>query len=382
MKKVLLALLGFILIGILTYFCFVGKVDTIRQNLETNANSALINNNLLTAKAGLIGNSFETTTIMKLTGEVLSVKEKEKAEHLAGSILGVSGIDNQLTIKQVYVAPIPKEPKIEKVQIETPTVPSPYLFDASKDKEGKVLLSGYVDSKESHLSLVAHAYKIFGEQNTTDQLQVAYGAPENWEDIAHFSLEKLKEVDYGDMKLHDNNYAFNGHISSPKADKIKLALLKNAQSTMEKYNTYLGNFEISIPQPKPVEMLNSKLCQKALIDLSAKQKILFEYNKADIKKDNTVALDNMLKVLKKCKFKKKEILEIGGHTDSIGNAPFNKKLSQKRADSVKEYLIKHGIDKNILKAHGYGEKAPIVSNMLKAGRAKNRRIEFTIKGIK
>lgn len=381
MKKVLLALLGLVLIGILTYFCFEEKVDTIRQNLETNANNALINNNLLTAKAGLLGNSFETTTIMKLTGEVPSVEEKEKAAHLVGAVLGVSSVDNQLTIKQVQVAPIPKKPEIKEVQIEVPSVPSPYLFDASKDEKGNILLSGYVDNEESHLSLVAHAYKIFGEQNTTDQLKVAYGAPENWEDVAHFSLEKLKEVDYGDMKLHDNNYAFNGHISSIEADKIKLALLENAQSTMEKYS-YLGNFEISIPQPKPAEMLSSKLCQKALIDLSVKQKILFEYNKADIKKDDTAALDNVIRVLKKCKFKAKELLEIGGHTDSIGNAPFNKKLSQKRADNVKKYLIKQGIDKSKLISHGYGEKKPIVSNMLKAGRAKNRRIEFKIKGIK
>ncbi len=381
MKKVWLALLGFVLIGILTYFCFETKVDTIRQDLETSANTALASNNLLNAKAHLVGNSFETTTIMKLTGEAPSVEAKEQAERLVGSVLGVGSVNNQLTIRQVQAAPIPKEPEAEEVQIE---VTSPYLFDASKDENGHVVLSGYVDNEAAHLALTAHAYKIFGEQNTTDNLKVTKGAPENWGNVIHFSLEKLKEVDHGDMKLHDNNYAFNGFISSAEAEKIKLELLENAKSTMENYSSYMGNFEINIPtpKPKPVAVNNSKLCQKELMDLSRGQKILFEYNKADIKKDSITAVNNIVKVLQKCKFTKTEILEIGGHTDSIGNAPYNKKLSQKRADSVKNYLIKQGIDKSKLISHGYGEKAPIVSNMLKTGRAKNRRIEFIIKEIK
>ena len=75
------------------------------------------------------------------------------------------------------------------------------------------------------------------------------------------------------------------------------------------------------------------------------------------------------------------LVEIGGHTDSIGSYGYNKELSQKRANSVKNYITQHGIDNTKLKAIGYGERNPIVSNMLKSGRAKNRRIEFIIKEI-
>jgi OOP family OmpA-OmpF porin len=69
-------------------------------------------------------------------------------------------------------------------------------------------------------------------------------------------------------------------------------------------------------------------------------------------------------------------LEIGGHTDSTGSAAFNEKLSQRRAQAVMDYLVKHGIDASRLSAHGYGSSMPAASNSTAAGRAKNRRVEL------
>jgi len=69
-------------------------------------------------------------------------------------------------------------------------------------------------------------------------------------------------------------------------------------------------------------------------------------------------------------------VEIRGFTDSIGSAAANLNLSQRRADAVKDYLVKKGIKFDRLNAIGYGEANPIASNKTKEGRAKNRRIEF------
>ena len=71
-------------------------------------------------------------------------------------------------------------------------------------------------------------------------------------------------------------------------------------------------------------------------------------------------------------------VEIEGHTDSIGTAEYNLALSQKRADAVKNHLISEGIGAERLQAVGKGEADPIVSNELKEGRAKNRRVEFVV----
>jgi len=103
------------------------------------------------------------------------------------------------------------------------------------------------------------------------------------------------------------------------------------------------------------------------------QKIFFEFNKAKIKPESYGILDEVVQVLKD----RTEIsLEIQGHTDSKGKDVYNLCLSQARADSVKKYLVEHGIDSYRLNAVGYGETCFIASNKTKEGRAMNRRVEF------
>jgi OOP family OmpA-OmpF porin len=67
-------------------------------------------------------------------------------------------------------------------------------------------------------------------------------------------------------------------------------------------------------------------------------------------------------------------IEIAGHTDSVGNDGYNMKLSQRRADSVRDYLIQQGVDGARLTARGYGETQPLADNATADGRARNRRV--------
>ena len=69
-------------------------------------------------------------------------------------------------------------------------------------------------------------------------------------------------------------------------------------------------------------------------------------------------------------------LEIQGHTDSDGADVYNQDLSERRAVSVKNYLVNNGINTDRLTTIGYGETNPVASNKTKEGKAKNRRIEF------
>ena len=70
-------------------------------------------------------------------------------------------------------------------------------------------------------------------------------------------------------------------------------------------------------------------------------------------------------------------VEVGGHTDSSGASDFNKKLSQARADAVKDYLVRQGVNASQLSTRGYGEDNPIADNGTASGRAQNRRVELT-----
>ncbi len=72
------------------------------------------------------------------------------------------------------------------------------------------------------------------------------------------------------------------------------------------------------------------------------------------------------------------VLEIAGYTDNTGDAALNLALSQKRAEAVREALIKYGADPNMLVAKGYGEADPVASNDTAEGRLRNRRIEYHV----
>ena len=71
-------------------------------------------------------------------------------------------------------------------------------------------------------------------------------------------------------------------------------------------------------------------------------------------------------------------MRVEGHTDNVGNADYNKKLSGRRAESVMKWLTGHGVDKKRLSSQGYGKDEPIDTNETDAGRANNRRVAFTI----
>ena len=71
-------------------------------------------------------------------------------------------------------------------------------------------------------------------------------------------------------------------------------------------------------------------------------------------------------------------VEVSGHTDNSGQATYNKQLSEKRAQSVYDYLIQKGIPKTNLVTVGYGPDRPVASNDTEEGRRQNRRIEFKI----
>ena len=103
--------------------------------------------------------------------------------------------------------------------------------------------------------------------------------------------------------------------------------------------------------------------------------INFASGKSIIPPEGYSTLDKVVEVLKANKDVK---IEIGGHTDAVGSATYNQKLSEARALSVRQYLIQHGVDPARLVSRGYGESKPIAPNTTREGRSQNRRIEFIV----
>ena len=103
--------------------------------------------------------------------------------------------------------------------------------------------------------------------------------------------------------------------------------------------------------------------------------IQFENGKATIKSSSYKILNDIAKIFID---NPTYIIEVQGHTDNVGKYDYNMDLSERRAQSVRTYLVNKGVPAQRLTAHGYGPDKPIADNKTKAGRAKNRRVEFNI----
>ena len=101
--------------------------------------------------------------------------------------------------------------------------------------------------------------------------------------------------------------------------------------------------------------------------------VTFRTGSAELTENAKRILDKVAETLKE---HPEIVVEVSGHTDNVGSWSFNMKLSQRRADAVRNYLIQKGIDPSRIRAVGYGPDRPIAPNDTPEGRAKNRRIEF------
>ena len=120
-----------------------------------------------------------------------------------------------------------------------------------------------------------------------------------------------------------------------------------------------GTLTIMIEQPKSFTLDN----------------VHFDSGKSSIK---TSSYDELKELVDFLKLKPEIKIEIGGHTDNVGEELANQTLSQERASSVKKYLVEHGVSSSRLIAKGYGESIPVADNNTEKGKKLNRRTEVRI----
>jgi OOP family OmpA-OmpF porin len=129
------------------------------------------------------------------------------------------------------------------------------------------------------------------------------------------------------------------------------------------------------PAPRPPPPAPRPAAQKVTYAADT----FFDFDKYNLKPEGMAKLDDLVSKTKGINL---EVIIAVGHTDSIGTAEYNQKLSERRANTVKEYLVSKGIEKNRIYTEGKGEKDPIATNSTAEGRAKNRRVEIEVVGTR
>ena len=126
------------------------------------------------------------------------------------------------------------------------------------------------------------------------------------------------------------------------------------------------------PAPAPAPMPTSE-------KVSFAAEALFDFDKSVVKPAGRAALDDLLMKLQGMNT---EVMVTVGHTDSVGSDAYNQKLSQRRAEAVKAYIVSKGVDASRVYTEGKGESQPVADNKTAEGRAKNRRVTVEVVGTR
>ena len=129
---------------------------------------------------------------------------------------------------------------------------------------------------------------------------------------------------------------------------------------------------VAPPAPAPVA---APVSEKVTFAADA----FFEFDKSVLKPEGKAKLDDLVSKMGGMNL---EVIIAVGHTDSVGNDAYNQKLSVRRSEAVKAYLVSKGIEKNRVYTEGKGEKQPVADNKTAEGRAKNRRVEIEVVGTR
>lgn len=414
MKKLLILIVGLIALAALGWFAIYKlKAPAIQADIQKRSQEALVSNNLDWVTVSVDGRD------LSLNGMAPTEQLKQHAVETA-NVYGVNRLSNNILVQSTSVAQEPEPDPIENAPIKsevnpvdtTPDVKQvtaepeqveadvqvssnelktnavPYRMNITRDDTGVYVFEGVVPGTEFKQEIDTHLLTL-GIDPSKARWQVdvsSEAAPKNWQENAINSLSALQLLQEGSVSLGGDKAVVKGVAVSQDASDQAEAF---AQSLASDFAETDVAFEVDSPKQvvkkiKPTPMVGSskyaeKFCQTEFNNLLKQEKIQFESGSATLHEGSLLLLDKVSQVATRCADHQ---IQIHGYTDSNGAAAANKKLSKVRAEAVLSYLVSLGMSDKRLLAIGHGEARPIASNKTEKGRAKNRRIQLIVKGLK
>lgn len=341
---VLLGIIGLIIIFLMCAFLHWRNIEKDVANCSTN----ILNN------AKLSSLSVETQDRGRdvlVSGTVTNEEDKQRALTLLKDQCHMTDLDS-------------------KIKIVTPK-PTIQPFLNLRNNGGNVTVSGSLAS----LTEVKNALASFGSNTTNKTTYNKEIIPAGFDKYISHLIPQLSNINDYDVDIKKGSISLKGYVASTEIKQNIGQQLTNALNGKVKV---LNLLTVIAPKPVVLPQLDAKDCQQDLSDLLSQSKIQFNSGSAVIKQESTPLLTSLAATTKSCHG---VTIMIIGHTDSSGNAQSNVILSQNRAQSVVNYLLKTGVQEEKLKSTGTGSSQPIASNETKEGRATNRRIEFKVQSL-
>lgn len=351
----------------------------IEQDIANRTTTALAEQGLLWADVAVEGRK------VTLSGTAPTEESANKALAAASRVFGVAQVENALTLAsgtQVLTKAQQREVKAYTLTIE---------------KQGeKVSLSGNVASEADKavlLRLAATHYN--GEQNVDSQnLAVIEGAPAGWRTAAGTVLFNITNLEEAQITLAGTEIMVSGTVldeqfstqmenaikaTLPESYKVAFAVETITPTAVAPSLPVISEEATPTTEGKTTDASKINLIEPAAgegceaVAAAKNEQLLFAFDKADLNATHQPVVAKVAQALKSCAA---ESMVLAGFTDVTGSPLYNKWLSQQRAESTLRGLMRQGVEKQRLKAIGYGESYPVASNATRAGRAQNRRVEF------
>jgi len=388
MKKLLIILLALIALAVIGWLAaYKVKAPAIQADIKQRVDEALVSNNLTWAEARVDGRE------VTISGAAQSDQHRQHAIRTA-NVYGANSVsDDTLLQDSSIAAPAPQEPAsassvavVEVAKESNNGAPAyPYSMNILRDESGQFTFTGVVPDTDFKVEMDKHLESIGADPaRAVWNVSVSSAtAPSSWEQHAKDSVSALQFLKQGNASFADDKAILQGvAVSQDASDDAEsfAQLLAGDYTTDVRFSVV----EDAVPVERGAPLVGSSKyaalsCQTEFNSLLKVDKIQFESGSSTLQQASLSLLEKVASVSGRCPDQQ---IYINGYTDSAGGAKANKELSKKRADVVKDQLVALGLSPARLEAQGFGEAKPVASNKTEKGRAKNRRIELIVKGLR